>query len=62
MKSEIQGGVIYLGLAAAIGWLWITGAGARGVAAIQAAVGGTPDPTLRKKLSIRPYAAPKGGR
>lgn len=59
MRAQIQAGLIYLGLAGAIGWLWVTGAGAAGVGAIQAAVAGTPDPTLRGRLSIRPYSPPR---
>lgn len=58
MRAEIQAGVVYLGLAVGIGWLWITGAGAKGVAAIQAAIGGNPDPGLKAKLSIRGYQPP----
>lgn len=59
MRAQVQAGVIYLALAAGIGWLWITGTGARGIGAIQAAIAGAPDPALRAKLSIRPYVAPR---
>lgn len=59
MKTSIEAGVIYLALAGAIGWLWLTGAGASGVAAIQAAIGGTPDPTLRARLRVAPYSPPR---
>jgi hypothetical protein len=58
VKAQIQAGVIYLGLAAGIAILWLTGTGARGVQAIRDAAAGTPS----ARFSIRPYAPPGGAR
>jgi hypothetical protein len=54
MKAEIRAGLIYLAIAGGIGWLWVTGAGATGIAAIQSALAGQADPTLRARLSLGP--------
>jgi hypothetical protein len=57
VKQQIEAGVVYLGLAAGIAILWLTGAGARGVQAIRDAAAGHPSATFR----IRPYAPAHAG-
>jgi hypothetical protein len=52
VRASVEAGVIYLGLAAAIAALWVTGTGAKVVQAIRDAAAGTPT----AKLAIRGYS------
>jgi hypothetical protein len=44
--KDVQAGVVYLVAAAVIGWLWLSGAGAKGIAALQSGLQGRPTEAL----------------
>jgi hypothetical protein len=44
--KDVQAGVVYLIAATVIGWLWLSGAGARGLDALRSGLEGRPVPAI----------------